>query len=229
MKGKLNDRTKSRRFFKERDNPHTGRWYTVGENGAQFVDIPEGAIVFNHIQTKSLLENGYVSGRAHALVSGTAMVTGGIKGKYAKSTTTRKNKIEQELAEAAAEEVANTTTDGGRNNPDDSFKYIDRVEIFIDRIQRKIKTLSTSIKDIFGLWSDRGSGITQQIRNITEEIDIQKGAAQRYLEEANRQIEKYGLDSDWIQSIQDGSLSFAYLTNLDELYEGYQEWLMVEH
>lgn len=60
-------------------DPHTGRWYTVGDNGAEFVNIPEGAIVFNHKQTESLLENGYVSGRASALVSGTAMVTGGYK------------------------------------------------------------------------------------------------------------------------------------------------------
>lgn len=206
-------------------DPHTGRWYTVGENGAQFVDVPEGAIVFNHIQTKSLLENGYVSGRAHALVSGTAMVTGGIKGKYAKSTTTRRNKIEQEVAEAAAEEIVNSTPDGGSNNPDDSFKYIDRVEIFIDRIQRKIKTLSTSIKDIFSLWSDRGSGITQQIRNITEEIDIQKGAAVRYLEEARKQIDKYDLDPEWVKSLETGNLGFIYLTNLDELDEGYRTYL----
>lgn len=60
-------------------DPRTGRWYTVGDNGAEFVNIPEGAIVFNHKQTESLLENGYVAGRASALVSGTAMVTGGYK------------------------------------------------------------------------------------------------------------------------------------------------------
>lgn len=204
---------------------HTGRWYTVGDKGAEFVDIPAGSIVFNHIQSQSLLENGYVSGRASALASGTALVNGAIKGKYAKSTTTRKNKIEQEVAEAAAEEIANSTPDGGSNNPDDSFKYIDRVEIYIDRIKRKISTLSTSIKDIFSLWSDRGSGITQQIRNITEEIDIQKGAAKRYLEEARKQIDKYDLDPEWVKSLETGNLGFIYLTNLDELDEGYRTYL----
>ena len=53
-------------------DPRTGKWYTVGDNGAEFRDIPAGAIVFNHRQTESLLENGYVAGRASALVSGTA-------------------------------------------------------------------------------------------------------------------------------------------------------------
>ena len=32
-------------------DPHTGRWYTVGDNGAEFVNIPRGSIVFNHKQT----------------------------------------------------------------------------------------------------------------------------------------------------------------------------------
>ena len=56
-------------------DPHTGRWYTVGDNGAEFVDMPGGAIVFNHIQSRHLLENGYVTGRGKALAGGTAMVS----------------------------------------------------------------------------------------------------------------------------------------------------------
>ena len=53
-------------------NPRTGRWYTVGDFGAEFVNIEPGSIVFNHKQTQSLLENGFVAGRGHALASGTA-------------------------------------------------------------------------------------------------------------------------------------------------------------
>lgn len=35
-----------------------GRYYVVGENGAEMVDLPDDAIVFNHLQTKKLLANG---------------------------------------------------------------------------------------------------------------------------------------------------------------------------
>ena len=35
-----------------------GRYYTVGNNGAEFVDLPKDAIVFNHLQTKKLLGSG---------------------------------------------------------------------------------------------------------------------------------------------------------------------------
>lgn len=53
-------------------NVHTGRWYTVGDHGAEFVTIPQDAIIFNHLQSESLLENGYIYGRGKAMVSGTA-------------------------------------------------------------------------------------------------------------------------------------------------------------
>lgn len=59
-------------------NPTTGRWYTVGDNGAEFANLPQGAIVFNHEQSEALLERGFVSGRGTtALAAGTARVTGG--------------------------------------------------------------------------------------------------------------------------------------------------------
>ena len=62
-------------------DPRTGRWYTVGDRGAEFVTIPKGAIVFNHVQTENLLENGFVTGRGTALMSGTAY-GGGVRFTY---------------------------------------------------------------------------------------------------------------------------------------------------
>lgn len=53
------------------------RWFTVGENGAEFTQVKKGDIIFNHEQTKDLLSKGYVTGRGklqggYALASGTA-------------------------------------------------------------------------------------------------------------------------------------------------------------
>lgn len=205
-------------------DPRTGRWYTVGDNGAQFVNIPKGSIVFNHIQSKSLLENGYVSGRASALASGTALVTGHIGLPEVQASTARKNRIAAEIAKATASELSDSTPDGGEKT-EDSFKYIDRVEILLDRIHRKINAVKDAISDTFSLWSTRGDNITKQIRNITDEIDTQQAAARRYLEEARKQIDKYNLDPEWAKSLETGNIGFIYLTNLDELHEGYQEYL----
>lgn len=51
------------------------RWFTVGDNGAEFTDIKKGDIIFNHKQTEELLSNGHISGRGKAYASGTAYST----------------------------------------------------------------------------------------------------------------------------------------------------------
>lgn len=57
-------------------NPHSGKWYTVGDNGAEFVNLPKDAIVFDHSKTKKLLDQGFIGGRGVAMASGTAMDSG---------------------------------------------------------------------------------------------------------------------------------------------------------
>ena len=56
------------------------RWYTVGDDGAEFAKIPHGAIIFNHKQTEEIFKNGYVTsdgGRGHvAHAGGTAFAEG---------------------------------------------------------------------------------------------------------------------------------------------------------
>lgn len=61
-------------------DPNTNTWYTVGTSGAEFVDIPAGAIIFNARQTQQLLSAGRTPGRAgRAMLTGTALAGGGVK------------------------------------------------------------------------------------------------------------------------------------------------------
>ncbi len=53
-----------------------GKWRTVGDNGAEFVNLQKGDIVFNHLQTQELLSKGNLVGRGKALSSGTAYANG---------------------------------------------------------------------------------------------------------------------------------------------------------
>lgn len=53
-------------------DPHAGTYSTVGDNGAEMVNLPDDAIVFNHEQTEQLLRNGRISGRGRALAGGNA-------------------------------------------------------------------------------------------------------------------------------------------------------------
>ena len=56
-----------------------GRYYVAGQNGAEFVNLPSDAIVFNHLQTRRLLENGSVNGTGKPVTNernAVAMATG---------------------------------------------------------------------------------------------------------------------------------------------------------
>ena|GEM_PF-3139871 len=55
-----------------------GRYYTVGDSGAEFVNLKKGDIVFNHVDTEKILA-GYTANRGQALAQGTAMAYGGAK------------------------------------------------------------------------------------------------------------------------------------------------------
>ena len=53
-------------------DPSTGRYYTVGDNGPEMVNLPANAIVFNARQTDDLLSKGRTSTRGKALADGNA-------------------------------------------------------------------------------------------------------------------------------------------------------------
>ena len=87
-----------------------GRWFTVGENGAEFTDIKRGDIIFNHKQTEQLLSRGYVIGRGKAYASGTAYAeAGGSKnwGYYSStsSSSSKKSSNSNSTTEDAAEQI----------------------------------------------------------------------------------------------------------------------------
>jgi len=59
-----------------------GHYYIAGQNGAEFIDLPDDAIVFNHLQTQRLLKNGS-AGRGKAVTNekkATSLATGNAQG-----------------------------------------------------------------------------------------------------------------------------------------------------
>ena len=64
-----------------------GKFTTIGDNGAEFVNLKRGDIIFNHLQTRDLLSKGYVNSRAKvfmggAYASGTAFANGSGGGSF---------------------------------------------------------------------------------------------------------------------------------------------------
>ena len=75
-----------------------GHYYVAGQNGAEFVDLPDDAIVFNHLQTRRLLENGSINGTGTAVTSekkAVALATGNASGPAMASASDALNQLKE--------------------------------------------------------------------------------------------------------------------------------------
>lgn len=88
-------------------DPAKGTWYTVGRKGAEFVNLPSGAIVLNAAQTQRLFQSGRTSvqrGSAMALGSQTSQQIFSGSGSLSALTS-----AVQEAAKAVTEATASTS------------------------------------------------------------------------------------------------------------------------
>ena len=206
-------------------DPHTGRWYTVGDNGAEFRDIPAGAIVFNHVQSESLLENGYVAGRAAALVSGTALVTGGYKPyKPSSSPSTKKSssKSSSSSSGSSSSRSSSRSSSGSSSSKSSSSssssssekdfeETFDWIEIAIKRISEAIDRVKVKAESAFKTLAKRNSAAADEISLITQQINTQNQAYTRYMQQAN----SVGLSSDWMDKVKNGTIDISTITDED--------------
>ena len=52
-----------------------GRYHLAGQYGAEFVDLPKDAIVFNHVKTKKLLKNRKIGSRGKPVTNETNAIS----------------------------------------------------------------------------------------------------------------------------------------------------------
>lgn len=121
-----------------------GRWYTVGDRGAEFVDIQKGDIIFNHKQTEALLKNGYVSGRGKSYLSGTAYYVSSAE----KSYSTR------DTSAPASVYYTNTSSlvSGGVNRTKSSIKVSVELDdkVLEEKLKKTIEKLEDELNDLLG-------------------------------------------------------------------------------
>ena len=119
-----------------------GKYYTVGNNGAEFVDLPKDAIVFNHLQTKRLLSNGS-SGRGVPAVSEAAAVSMAAGNALASASETLANlkalrAMWQSLADSSIKNLVGTasSSSSGGNNSNSANAWLKTVERWYNWLQK---------------------------------------------------------------------------------------------
>lgn len=205
-----------------------GHFFTVGDNGAEFVKYRKGDIIFNHKQTEELFKNGYVTsggGRGKAYVEGTAFARGssGSGGWGRPGTGSYNYNVSSGNSKSTKSSKSSKSSDSKASEEAEKFEEVlDLVEIALDRIERAVKNLDVVASSTFRGWSERTSALNEQIAQTRNEIDLQQRAYDRYMKAAN----DVGLDAGWAQKVRDGKVDVELITdeNIADKVKQYQEW-----
>lgn len=205
-----------------------GHFFTVGDNGAEFVKYKKGDIVFNHKQSEELFKNGYVTsggGRGKALVSGTAFGrgSGGIGRANKGSSVKTRSSSSSSSKSSSSSSSSNSNSNSSANEEADKFEEtLDWIETALDRVERAISRLDKTATSTYKNWTKRGTALNDQISQTRREIDLQNQAYNRYIQQAN----SVGLDAGYAAKVRDGTIDIEKITDedLNNKISEYKQW-----
>ena len=218
-------------------NPATGTWNTIGDNGAEFVNIPAGSIVFNHLQTEALLDRGFINSRGLAQASGSAMVRGGIPVKQAsiasKHTTYSGSKspsnTDKAVAQAAKDSssAAKSVTDAAEKveSWEDPWKNaVDWFERFTTKYNNSID-LNEAKAENYSSYENKNKYLDKEIADLSKLKGGYQQAQGYYKYQAEAYADMIGLSQDLRKKVQDGEINIDLLDeDTKSKVEAYQKW-----
>ena len=211
------------------------RWYTVGDHGAEFANIPQGSVVFNAQQTKELLSKGRINSRGTAMIGGSAFAGGsggggffigqsgsssGMSGAPSSSPLGSSKKSDTSTKKAA--EATQKAAETAKEAADEFEEAFDQIEILLDRMDRSLQKLTDSIETYSYDLSKQSSVSDQAMNQIRNNLTTLQQAYNRYIQEAN----SVGLSDDWKRRVENGAIDVTTLTdeNLADQISEYQKW-----
>lgn len=233
-------------------SPSTGRWQTVGDHGAEFAQIPKGAIVFNHKQTEQLLKYGHINSRGKALAGGNAFAGkprgigvagnirtgGGSTGTNTSTTNTTKTDKPtktDKVVENSVKSAAKSVSDAADSVSDEASKTADWVEKVLENLEKKAdKYISRAEKK-----AEHGNyaGAEKQYRKAekvyADEMAKQKDAESIYAAQAAKvlkdAIAKGTINQKQASSIENrvahGSMEVSALSEgMEKVVSAYEEY-----
>lgn len=207
-------------------------WTTVGENGAEFTQVRKGDIIFNHKQTKQLLENGYVAGRGKlkggsAFASGTAYAGIYTYDKY-------RNKEKTAYQGSNVSNSASKLSKAAKDISKASDKLSDDFKEIFDWIGVRIEEITGAL-DVRGAKLENAVGFNKQNAVIDDMIELNQklydnltAGASKYYEYASKLLAK--VPSEYRKAAQDGSIAIESFVgkvgeSTLEAIQDYREWI----
>ena len=207
------------------------RWWTVGDNGAEFSSIPQGSVVFDSKQTQQLLSNGKITSRGRALSFGSAYASGSGGGSFfgggsgsssgmsGKSSSSSKSSSKSSEKASKSSEKAAKSAEKAADKFEEAF---DEIEILLDRMDRTLQRLTDSIETYSYDLSKQSAASDKAMSTIRSNLTTLQSAYNRYIKEAN----SVGLSNSWKKIVQNGKIDIATITDEDlkNKIDEYQQW-----
>ena len=222
-------------------DPSSNSWYTVGDDGAEFRDIPKGAIIFNHKQTENLFKHGYINSRgkgtpdipeAVAFASGTAYASGGRLPSSSSNSSSSSSKKKSSFSTSSSRNSGSSSSSSSSSNSssssadDASEKVIDWIETLLSRVKRITDLAVNSIDRAIGLVNKQVKA-ADAISKVQAEIGANQEAAQAYLDKAN----SIDLSDVYREKIMNGELTVETINdetlqkNIEDYKSYYESYL----
>ena len=195
-----------------------GKFFTIGDDAAEFFKYKKDDIIFNAEQTKQIFEKGKITTgnrRGTALVSGTAFDSGsgGRRRNSSGGGSGSGGGGSSGGGSGGGSGSGSGSGGGGGNNnssSDDKKKdpeRIDWIAVALDRAERAVKHLKTLADSVYRSFSSRNKNLAKEIKSVTSEIKLQQKAQKRYRKEFNAVVKENGLSSNIVKKIKDGSIN----------------------
>ena len=134
-----------------------GKWQTIGDNGAEIMNLKRGDIIFNHLQTKQLLKNGHINSRGK-MVGGQSFAEGNAHVTIDTNYTTPTYYDAADSLSDAADDLSDAAND--------FEKMFDWFEVLIEEIDQDLSYLAAALENAVGV--DAKNNIQDQMININK-------------------------------------------------------------
>ena len=212
-----------------------GKFFTVGDNGAEFAHIQKGDIIFNHKQTEELFKNGYVTsggGRAkiygESFAYGSAYASGGrlpssISSKK-KNTSSNKPSKKSNTSKAKSSSGSNKKSNSNSkssNSAEKSEELLDWIETLLSRASRLTELATSAVDRAVGL-ANKQNALVDAVTKTQNEITTNQNSANKYFALAN----SLELAPGYVDKIKNGTLDIESITddNLKDKISKYKDY-----
>lgn len=217
-----------------------GKYTTLGDNGAEFVNLRAGDIIFNHKQSEELFKYGHVTsggGRARVVgqnyANGTAysagtwtmgnVGNGNVKGSGSstkKATPTKSSGTSKARSSSGSNTKSNSNSKSSKS-AEKSEELLDWIETLLSRASRLTELATSAVDRAVGL-ANKQNALVNAVTKTQNEITTNQNAANKYFAKAN----SLELAPGYVDKIKNGTLDIESITddNLKDKISKYKDY-----